>query len=246
MKIYKEEKFLELPEAVFLDLDNTLYSYDSAHSIALGSVKKKLVDSLSISSKDFDFGYSTAREEVKKSLTGTAASHSRLLYFQRMLEYFGLKSQPLLVLDLEQTYWRSFLNGANIFEGVERFLDRLRLLGIQTAVVTDLTSQIQLRKIIYFRLDQLIDFVVSSEEVGVDKPHEAVFRVALAKTGVSGEAVWMIGDSTDKDIRGAREAIGATTIQKIHKGVKVGTGSGLPDASIRDFSELEKFLSKFG
>ena len=69
---------------------------------------------------------------------------------QRMLEIMGLGSQVLVALDLEQTYWRTFLNSAVLFDGVRELLDEIRLYGIPTAIVTDLTAQIQFRKIIYF------------------------------------------------------------------------------------------------
>lgn len=244
MKIHRKEKFLAPPRAVLLDLDNTLYSYDDSHELALRTVRNKLIGSMSISAGDFERAYVTARDEVKKNLSGTASSHSRLLYFKLMLEHLGLKSQPLLALDLEQTYWRSFLDGAKVFEGVEEFLDELRILGIPSAFVTDLTTQVQLRKMIFFGFDRLVDFVVTSEEAGADKPDARPFRIALGKIGLSGGSVWMIGDSLERDVRGARNAIGATTIQKIHKGVQSGTGPDGPDASIKEFSELRRFLLK--
>lgn len=244
MKIYSRHKFMTVPKAVLLDLDNTLYSYDEAHSKALKAVKRKLISSLSVSSNDFDSAYLAARQDVKKRLEGTAASHSRLLYFQKMSELIGLGSQPLLVLDLEQTYWRTFLDGARVFDGVVEFLDQLRLLGIQTAIVTDLTSQIQLRKLVFFGLDELIDFVVTSEEAGANKPEAAPFAIAIEKLGIQDGPVWMIGDSLEKDLHGSREAIGATTIQKVHRGVLAGTRSDGLDAAIKEFVSLNRFLTK--
>ena len=41
---------------------------------------------------------------------------------QRMLEIMGLGSQVLLALDLEQTYWRTFLGNAVLFEVLKNFL----------------------------------------------------------------------------------------------------------------------------
>ena len=72
---------------------------------------------------------------------------------QRMLEIIGLKSQILLSLDFEQTYWRNFFVNATLFENVLEFLDEIRLLNIPLIAITDLTAQIQFRKIIYFGLD---------------------------------------------------------------------------------------------
>ena len=79
-----------------------------------------------------------------------------------MLEYMGLGSQILLSLDLEQTYWRTFLSHAILFNHVKELLDDLRLSSISTAVMTDLTTQIQFRKLVYFGLDSYFNFIVTS------------------------------------------------------------------------------------
>ena len=120
-----------------------------------------------------------------------------------MLEIMGLGSQVLLALDFEQTYWRTFLSNAILFDDVKELLDDLRLLGIPTAIVTDLTAQIQFRKVVYFGLDQYFDYIVTSEEAGFDKPHPAPFTIALEKMRPKGNTIWMIGDNPVNDIRGA-------------------------------------------
>jgi len=76
-----------------------------------------------------------------------------------------------LALDLEQTYWREFLVNTRLFPGVREFLQQLKSIGIKTANITDLTAQIQFRKMVYFGLDEYFDYVVTSEEAGCDKPN---------------------------------------------------------------------------
>jgi HAD superfamily hydrolase (TIGR01549 family) len=245
MKIFNRDRFLVRPDAVLFDTDNTLYPYEPAHAAAQKAVKEKVIKAFSITSEDFDKSFEEARRQVKSRLKDTAASHSRLLYLQRMLEILGLGSQVLWVLDFEQTYWRTFLANAPLFDGVKELLDDLRLMSIPTAIVTDLTAQIQFRKIVYFGLDRYIDYIVTSEEVGVEKPHAAPFQIALEKLRPKGSCVWMVGDNPINDIKGARHQINAVTLQKLHDGAALGTGDGLPDASFTDFSQLRKFLGKF-
>ena len=218
MKINHPEQFVRLPDAILFDTDNTLYPYDPAHATAQMAVRDKAVTSFSITQDDFDKAFSEARTEIKKRLKGTAASHNRLLYFQRMLEIMGLGSQVLLALDFEQTYWRTFLSSAILFDEVKDLLDDIRLLGIPTAIVTDLTAQIQFRKIVYFGLDHYFDYIVTSEEACFDKPHPAPFKIAIEKMQPRGQCIWMIGDNPVNDIRGARETINAVTLQKLHEG----------------------------
>ena len=195
MKIMNKERFARLPDAIMFDTDNTLYPYDPAHTAAQKAVREKVVSTFSITPEEFDKAFKEARQQVKSGLKNTASSHSRLLYLQRMLEIMGLGSQVLLALDFEQTYWRTFLGNAVLFDGVKELLDDIRLLGIPTAIVTDLTAQIQFRKVVYFGLDHYFDYIVTSEEAGFDKPHEAPFKIALQKMRPKGACIWMIGDN---------------------------------------------------
>ena len=242
LTVHRRDAFLRLPDAVLFDTDNTLYPYTPAHHAAMGAVRAKAVRLFGITPEKFDQTFDDARRTIKERLNHTASSHSRLLYFQRMLELLGLGSQVLLALDLEQTYWRTFLTNAELFDGLKEFLDELRLAGIPTAIVTDLTAQIQFRKIVYFGLDQYFDHIVTSEEAGFDKPNEAPFRIAVEKMQPKGDCIWMIGDNPVNDIRGAREAIGAVTIQKLHGDLTIGEGPNVPDCAIETFAQLSAVL----
>lgn len=242
MNVKNHERFNCLPDAILFDTDNTLYPYQPAHNAALDAVRKKVVSSFSISNEDFDSAFEEARRQVKVRLKHTASSHSRLLYLQRMLEILGLGSQVLLALDFEQTYWRTFLGNAVLFDEVKELLDDIRLLGIPTAIVTDLTAQIQFRKVVFFGLDHYFDYIITSEEAGHDKPHAACFDIALEKMRPKGDLIWMIGDNPVNDIKGARDSIGAVTLQKQHHGIIVGTKECMPDLVFEEFKELRDLL----
>jgi len=246
VKIYREDRFTALPDAFLFDTDNTLYPYEPAHAAAQKAVREKVISTLSIAPEEFDRAFGAARQNVKTRLKNTAASHNRLIYLQSMLELLGLGSQVLLALDFEQTYWRTFLSNAVLFDGVKELLDDIRLAGIPTAIVTDLTAQIQFRKVVYFGLDRYFDYIVTSEEAGFDKPHAAPFEIAIEKMRPKGRRVWMIGDSPENDIRGAREKIAAVTLQKLHSGVELGTGANAPDASFTDFHALRRLIQRLG
>ena len=244
MKIQNPERFTRLPDAFLFDTDNTLYPYDPAHAAAMRAVRQKVTTTFSIAEEDFDKTFNEARKQIKDRLKHTASSHSRLLYLQRMLEIMGLGSQVLLALDFEQTYWRTFLGNSILFDGVKDVLDDIRLLGIPTAIVTDLTAQIQFRKVVYFGLDHYFDYIVTSEEAGHDKPHQSPFQIAIEKMRPKGDCIWMIGDNPVNDVQGAREKISAITLQKIHSGVQAGTGACAPDAFFGEFRELRALIAR--
>ena len=243
MNFNNKTQFNSLPDAFLFDTDNTLYHYDVAHKAAQNAVREKVVNTFTISRNDFDKAFYEARAQVKERLKNTASSHNRLLYLQRMLEIIGLGSQVLLALDFEQTYWSTFLSNAVLFDGVKELLDDIRLIGIPTAIVTDLTAQIQFRKVVYFGLDHYFDYIVTSEEAGFDKPHQAPFKLALEKMRPKGDCIWVIGDNPVSDIQGGREQINAVTLQKIHSGIVLGVGDTQPDAYFNNYDDLRKLLA---
>jgi len=60
-------------------------------------------------------------------------------------------------------------------------------------------------------LEPYIDFVVTSEEVGVDKPNPPIFLAALERAGVNASEAIHVGDHYKFDVVGAR-AVGITPI----------------------------------
>lgn len=243
LKVINNKKKLIKPSAVLFDTDNTLYEYEPANNKATKAVGEKIKNLLGIREEEFKNKYKQAKLEVKEQLGKTASSHSRLLYFQRLLEILGFKAQLLIALDLEQTFWRTFLDNAPLFNGVREIFDTLKKEKIPIAIVTDLTSHIQLRKLTYFGLEDVFDAVVTSEEVGADKPDIRVFKLALKKLNlISNNNIWMIGDNSYADIFGGKK-INAITIQKIHRGVKIGTNEKEPDIIFDNFYHLIKYFS---
>ena len=105
--------------------------------------------------------------------------------------------------------------------------------GIFTANITDLTAQIQFRKLVYFGLDEFFDYVVTSEEAGADKPDKKPFEVVFEKLQLEPERMWMIGDNPRSDMVGAGK-MGMIKIQKYHDGVEViKSGMAKPDLVFR-------------
>ena len=69
--------------------------------------------------------------------------------------------------------------------------------------MSDLTAHIQYRKIQKLNIGKYIDFIVTSEESGREKPHAYPFMLALEKLKLTNKDLFMVGDSFKKDIVGA-------------------------------------------
>jgi putative hydrolase of the HAD superfamily len=95
-------------------------------------------------------------------------------------------------------------------------LRALRERGIRTGVVSNWDSR--LRRILDgLGLRPLLDFIVISAEVGVRKPDERIFRIALERAGCAPAEAVHVGDLYVEDVRGARAA-GLRAVQIVRPG----------------------------
>ena len=85
-------------------------------------------------------------------------------------------------------------------------MQKLKERGIRIGIGTDMTAHIQYRRLEFLNLSPYIDFIVTSEEAGVEKPHYHFFDICVEKAGVRPEECAFIGDNVKKDIEGAWES----------------------------------------
>lgn len=192
-------------KGILLDLDNTLYEYKPCNEVGNLAVFKTLARHFGRDLQEVVQLFSESRIQVKQYTKGQGASHSRLLYFQRLIEKLGQMTNPELSLEMESLFWDTFMNKMKLFEGVREFLTWVNSKKVPVAIVSDLTAQIQFRKIVKLNLQKHIDFIVTSEEAGADKPATAIFELALYKLGIDRSSALKIGDD---DVKG-KDRVGA-------------------------------------
>ena len=169
--IFPEIPFNEL-KGVLLDIDNTIYHYESCHKLALNSLLKELSKLLILPSETIKNEFLKSRKTVNKRLYETASSHSRFLYIQLTLEKILGLSDFYNTLKLEKLYWEKFLEKMQLNEAASKFIFECNSKNIPICCVTDLTAQIQFRKLLKLNLENRIKYIVTSEEVGVEKPNK--------------------------------------------------------------------------
>ncbi len=185
---------LNLPELVIFDLDNTLYDYESANSAGENALINFLHENLQISNAEIKNQLIHSRKNVKGALGNTASSHSRLMYIREFLNSNDLNVHATFALECEQVFWRSYMERMVLFEGVEELVNYLRLSRSKLVLVTDLSTQIQIRKLAFLGLEKTFELIITSEEAGGDKKTgkpEAMLRRFV--TPVVGKT-WAIGD----------------------------------------------------
>ncbi len=185
---------LKIPNLVIFDLDNTLYDYDTANHFGNLALAKYLSQNLKKSSSDILKDLELSRDRVKYMLGQTASSHSRLLYIRDFLNRNEVFFHSTFALECEQIYWREFLDNSELFNGVLDFIGLLRLNRVKVFLVTDFTTNIQLRKLAWFKLEKSFDFIITSEEAGGDKITGRPENLLKSFAQFSEKEVWSIGD----------------------------------------------------
>lgn len=189
-------------KAIIFDLDGTLYDYKKLNQIANKKVEEYICENYTITEKQYKVYYLESRKYVKKRLKNTAAEHNRLLYFQHLMEL--LEEKPVgVALKLYHIYWETLLNNIKLYDGVMDILKFCIDNKIKIAICTDLTVQIQHRKIEKLKLEKYIDCLVTSEEIGVEKPNSQMYDSVVKKLGIEPIETIFVGDSWERDVQGA-------------------------------------------
>jgi putative hydrolase of the HAD superfamily len=235
-------------EAVCFDLDNTLYPYEPCNEAgkraALSAFRERGYD---LDRERFDELYARARADAKRETDGTAASHERFVYFKRALRLHADVHDAADAFAIGEAYWDGYVAEMELFDGVEETLDALREGGLAVVVVTNLTTRVQLRKLSDLAVDDRIDRLVTSEEVGREKPSALPFTAALSALDLRPSEAVMVGDNVVADVEGAN-AIGMETVlftggTGAEPAADELTGPRRPDHRIDEFAALPEVLA---
>ena len=192
-------------KAVIFDLDNTLYNFDAANEFgirALAAYTELVFGWDYPRMKDL---YEESREKLTELMGDVGSAHNRLLRFQNLLEEKKLPLHPH-ALEMAKAYWRGVLDNMALSPGAREIMEELRRMGIRIGLGTDMTAYMQYEKLIRLGLMEYMDFIVSSEEAGTDKPGNAFFMLCARKAGcLPGECLF-IGDNIVRDYGGAAAA----------------------------------------
>ena len=190
-------------KAVIFDIDNTLYSYDENHIYGMEALAVYCRDSFGITTDEMQACYRKAGRIMTDRIgTDTAAIHSRMLRMQCMLE---LLEQPLFphARNMYHAYWDTFIQHIQSNPGILEFMKELKKRKIRIGIGTDMTAYVQYRKLEAIGVTSYIDFIVTSEEAGVEKPTPHLFELCVEKAGVPAGECAFIGDNLTKDVKGA-------------------------------------------
>lgn len=192
-------------KALIYDIDNTLYCYDTAHETALRALADDVRRTFGVPTEEFPVLHQEAyRIQQDRAGIRNAAIHNRLIRCQIILEQLG---QPVSYAPrMAEIYWSAFLSHVRPFPGAEASMVFAKTAGLAVGIGTNMTADYQFAKLERLGLMKYVDFMVTSEEAGAEKPEVRLFALCVKKAGCSpGECVF-IGDSLEFDALGAKQA----------------------------------------
>lgn len=95
---------------------------------------------------------------------------------------------------------------ASLVPGALEVLARTRKEEYKTALIANADSVSARNVIASCKLEDYFDVTVISGEVGIEKPDEGIFHIALDRLGVRAGNAVMVGNRIDADIHGAKQA----------------------------------------
>ena len=191
-------------KAVLFDIDNTLYNYDGAHRQAWHALTGYARAELSLPEERFEAMHREAYGTLAARCGGGSAVHNRLVRYQILLEHAGLPIRH--APEMAGLYWSTLLAHAEPFPGTAEGLSLLRDAGCTIGIGTNMTADRQFEKLERLGLIDLVDFMVTSEEVGAEKPDRRLFACCAEKAGCACAECAFVGDDVKNDVLGAQRA----------------------------------------
>lgn len=198
-----ETKYLKW---IFTDLDDTLYEYFSANESWYNALFAHIRETEGKSDVEIQNLLEEAKVVTKVNCKHQWASHSRLLYIQYMVEKIVWKTDIGKIFERNNIYDDAYLKAMSPFPWVLDFLRTAKEKWLKVCVITDLTAEIQFKKIVRLWLQDLVDFIVTSEEAGIDKPAVRGFELWFKKCWLTKDDVCMLWDSVNTDVPWAQSA----------------------------------------
>lgn len=198
---------------IFFNLDHTIWDFEKNSSDALSEIFDEFDLAAQIDSKErFLKTYQHVNAVYwKKYRDGIIDKETvRNKRFEATLDRFKIQNSWELGLKISDEYIRRSPQKTALFPHSHQTLQYLKE-RYPLHIITNGFREVVGIKLSHAKLDPYFDVVVSSEDIGRNKPHPSVFKFALEKAGATAEESLMVGDNLEADISGAKK-VGMKTL----------------------------------
>lgn len=183
-------------EAVFFDLDGTLFDRDATVAGILAWQARTFSRAIASERADEFIRRVTALDEH-------GHGDKREVYIQIATE-FGFDAA--MVEQLVASFWAEYPHHCHLEAGIAAALDSLRQRGKRLGIITNGSAAIQDAAIDALGVRDVMDVILISETEGLRKPHPEIFHRAAERVGIPPDRCCFVGDHPTIDIAGAAAA----------------------------------------
>lgn len=221
---------------ISFDGDNTLWDFEKVMRHSLECVRKELVHSRRLSKITVD-EMIRIRNEVAESLRGkiTNLEEIRLEAFKETLRRNEIHDDALAV-KLNSLYLKHRFEDIELFPDVSPTFESLSK-KFRLGLLSNGNSYPE-----RCGLEGVFEFVVFSQDHGVEKPDRKIFEITLSEAKCDDEEMLHVGDSLKNDVGGAK----AAEIKSVwlNRGEEENKTNVTPDFEISSLQELPEILDK--
>lgn len=196
---------------IFFDLDDTLYDFETSSLIGLSYIYKNYgIDRHFKSEKEWIDCYHRHNHALWTLYNAgqtdqTTLRHDRF-YLPLTEGGFPHNQAEELTRQLDTVYLDQLAATGLLLPGATEAIEELRSRGHKIGILSNGFCGVQEGKLKSSGLDRLVDCVVLSDEIGINKPDRRIYDYALSKSGATASDTIMVGDNPDTDIAGALSA----------------------------------------
>ena len=152
---------------------------------------------------------------------------------------FALETLAIEKPGLRDRLMRLYLT-LDTFPEVPEVLARLKKAGLKTAILSNGSPAMLDAAVKGAKLSELLDAVLSVEDVGVYKPHPKVYRLAVERLGVAASSITFLSSNAWDAY--AASAFGMRVVWCNRYGQRAERLPGAPDREVRSLAELPALI----
>ena len=182
-------------DAVFFDIDDTLYDTSGFAKLARKAALNSMIDA------GLPMEPGEAYKLLREIIDEKGSNYDK--HFNVLTKRVFGEEKPLLIALGMITYHNVKFALLRLFPNTISSLIYLKGKGYTLGVISNGITIKQWEKLIRLDLHHFFEEVVTSQEAGVEKPNEKIFQLALDRMGCEAERSVMIGNKFNEDIMGA-------------------------------------------